>query len=181
MLKYFVYQHNVMKYIHLLTLLVFLVPLMQTAYAQSALSQSGSPIVNSPQTTNNPVNNPACKPSLIEDTPNYNKYIPFTGSSTNQAVNSSAQPMGNAGGSGGVATSNPGSSGSVSGNTGACAGSGGAASSNTAASSTASGVGGSSNTTEPIAGALANTTKSIGDAIGKGIAGIVNPGNNPSK
>ena len=58
--------------------------------------------------------------------------------------------------------------------------------SNTATSSNASnnagsGGNGTSNTANPIGGALANTTKSVSEALGKGISSIMNLGNNSAK
>jgi hypothetical protein len=94
-----------MKSIHLLLLSVVLIPLMQSAYAQSTMNQSGSPIVNQPAGTDNPVNKPGDRFGLIEDTPNYNKYIPNTGPDSNNALIGPAQPSNNAG-SGGNGTSN---------------------------------------------------------------------------
>src|SRR3954471_7547230 len=90
-----------MKSIHLLLLSVFLIPLMQTAYAQSSMNQSGGPIINLPAGTDNPVNKPGDRLGLIEDTPNYNKYIPNTGPSTSNALIGPAQPSNNAGSGGG--------------------------------------------------------------------------------
>ena len=102
-----------MKSIHLLLLSVFLIPLMQTAYAQSTMNQSGSPIVNQPAGTDNPVNIPGDRLGLIEDTPNYNKFIPNTGPASSNSLIGPAQPsnnaggMGGGGGSGSATTANP--------------------------------------------------------------------------
>ncbi len=151
-----------MKSIHLLLLSVFLIPLMQSAYAQSTMNQSGSPIVNQPAGTDNPVNKPGDRFGLIEDTPNYNKYIPNTGPDSNNALIGPAQPSTNSG-SGGNGTSNT------------------ATSSNASSNNSGSGGNGTSNTANPIGGALANTTKSVGEALEKGISGIMNLGNNSAK
>ncbi len=94
-----------MKSIHLLLLSVFLIPLMQTAYSQSSMNQSGGPIVNQPAGTDNPVNKPGDRFGLIEDTPNYNKYIPNTGPSSDNALIGPAQPSNGAAGGGGSTTS----------------------------------------------------------------------------
>ena len=150
-----------MKSIHLLLLLVFLIPLMQSAYAQSTMNQSGSPIVNQPAGTDNPVNKPGDRLGLIEDTPNYNKYIPNTGPTTNNALIGPAQPS-NSAGSGSNGTSNT-------------------ATSSNASNSAGSGGNGTCNTANPTGGALANTTKSVSDALGKGISSIMNLGNNSAK
>src|SRR5215212_6403095 len=100
-----------MKSIHLLLLSVFLIPLMQTAYSQSSMNQTGGPIVNLPAGTDNPVNKPGPRLGLIEDTPNYNKYIPNTGPSADNALLGPAQPSsGAAGGSGGSTSSSSSSS-----------------------------------------------------------------------
>ena len=107
-----------MKSIHLLLLSVFLIPLMQSAYAQSTMNQSGSPIVNQPAGTDNPVNKPGDRFGLIEDTPNYNKYIPNTGPDSNNALIGPAQPSNNAG-AGGNGTSNTATSSNASNNAGA--------------------------------------------------------------
>ena len=151
-----------MKSIHLLLLSVVLIPLMQSAYAQSTMNQSGSPIVNQPAGTDNPVNKPGDRFGLIEDTPNYNKYIPNTGPDSNNALIGPAQPSNNSG-SGGNGTSNT------------------ATSSNASSNNSGSGGNGTSNTANPIGGALANTTKSVGEALEKGISGIMNLGNNSAK
>ena len=170
-----------MKSIHLLLLSVVLIPLMQSAYAQSTMNQSGSPLVNQPAGTDNPVNKPGDRFGLIEDTPNYNKYIPNTGPGSNNALIGPAQPSDNSG-SGGNGTSNTATSSNASDNSG----SGGNGTSNTATSSNASdnsgsGGNGTSNTANPIGEALANTTKSVGEALGKGISSIMNLGNNSAK
>ena len=94
-----------MKSIHLLLLSVFLIPLMQTAYSQSSMNQSGGPIVNQPAGTDNPVNKPGDRFGLIEDTPNYNKYIPNTGPSSDNALIGPAQPSNGAAGGGGSTSS----------------------------------------------------------------------------
>src|SRR5215212_736643 len=94
-----------MKSIHLLLLSVFLIPLMQTAYSQSSMNQTGGPIVNLPAGTDNPVNKPGDRLGLIEDTPNYNKYIPNTGPSSDNALIGPAQPSSGAAGGGGGSTS----------------------------------------------------------------------------
>jgi len=94
-----------MKSIHLLLLSVFLIPLMQTAYSQSSMNQSGGPIVNQPAGTDNPVNKPGDRFGLIEDTPNYNKYIPNTGPSSDNALIGPAQPSNGTAGGGGGSTS----------------------------------------------------------------------------
>src|SRR4051794_8668640 len=90
-----------MKSTSILLLSVLLIPIMQTAYAQSSMNQSGGPIINLPAGTDNPVNKPGDRLGLIEDTPNYNKYIPNTGPSTNNALIGPAQPSNNAGSGGG--------------------------------------------------------------------------------
>jgi hypothetical protein len=151
-----------MKSIHLLLLSVFLIPLMQSAYAQSTMNQSGSPIVNQPAGTDNPVNKPGDRFGLIEDTPNYNKYIPNTGPDSNNALIGPAQPSDNSGG-GGNGSSNT------------------ATSSNASSNNSGGGGNDTSNTANPIGGALANTTKSVGEALGKGISSIMNLGNNSAK
>src|SRR5215216_7209616 len=94
-----------MKSIHLLLLSVFLIPLMQTAYSQSSMNQTGGPIVNLPAGTDNPVNKPGDRLGLIEDTPNYNKYIPNTGPSADNALVGPAQPSSGAAGGGSTSTS----------------------------------------------------------------------------
>src|SRR5919112_566215 len=94
-----------MKSIHLLLLSVFLIPLMQTAYSQSSMNQTGGPIVNLPAGTDNPVNKPGDRLGLIEDTPNYNKYIPNTGPSSDNALVGPAQPSNGAAGGGGSTSS----------------------------------------------------------------------------
>src|SRR5215216_2760857 len=94
-----------MKSIHLLLLSVFLISLMQTAYSQSSMNQSGGPIVNLPAGTDNPVNKPGDRLGLIEDTPNYNKYIPNTGPSSDNALIGPAQPSSGAAGDGSTSTS----------------------------------------------------------------------------
>ena len=158
-----------MKGIHLLLLSVFLIPLMQTAYAQSTMNQSGSPIVNLPAGTDNPVNIPGDRLGLIEDTPNYNKFIPNTGPASSNSLIGPAQPSNNAGGmggSGGSGSANTATSGNASNNAGGMGGSGGS---------------GSANTANPIGETLANTTKSVSDTLGKGISSILNPGDNTAK
>jgi hypothetical protein len=164
-----------MKSIHLLLLSVFLIPLMQTAYSQSSMNQTGGPIVNLPAGTDNPVNKPGDRLGLIEDTPNYNKYIPNTGPSSDNALVGPAQPSsGSAGGSGGSTSSSPPpSNASTSGNasSSAAGGSGGSTSSSSSPS----------NASNPIGGALANTTKTVSETIGKGISSILNLGNSSSK
>ena len=94
-----------MTSIHLLLLSVFLIPLMQTAYSQSSMNQSGGPIVNQPAGTDNPVNKPGDRFGLIEDTPNYNKYIPNTGPSSDNALIGPAQPSNGAAGGGSTSSS----------------------------------------------------------------------------
>ena len=148
-----------MKSIHLLLLSVFLIPLMQTAYSQSTINQSGSPLVNQPAGTDNPVNIPGDRLGLIEDTPNYNKYIPNTGPSSSNSLVGPAQPSNNAGGMGGGGSANTATSGNASNNAG----------------------GGSANTANPIGETLANTTKTVGETLGKGISSILNPGDNSAK
>ena len=140
-----------MKSIHLLLLSVFLIPLMQTAYSQSSMNQTGGPIVNLPAGTDNPVNKPGDRLGLIEDTPNYNKYIPNTGPSSDNALVGPAQPS-----------------------SGSAGGSGGSSSSSSSSSSP-------SNASNPIGGALENTTKTVSETIGKGISSILNLGNSSSK
>ena len=151
-----------MKSIHLLLLSVFLIPLMQTAYSQSSMNQTGGPSVNLPAGTDNPVNKPGDRLGLIEDTPNYNKYIPNTGPSSDNALIGPAQPSSGAAGGGSSSSS---SNTATSGN----------------ASSGAAGGGPSSNTSNPIEGALANTTKTVSETLGKGISSILNLGNSSSK
>ena len=161
-----------MKSIHLLLLSVFLIPLMQTAYSQSSMNQSGGPIVNQPAGTDNPVNKPGDRFGLIEDTPNYNKYIPNTGPSSDNALIGPAQPSNGAAGGGGSTSSSPSSNTSTSGNaSNGAAGGGGSTSSSSSPS----------NASNPIGGALENTTKTISETIGKGISGILNLGNSSSK
>jgi hypothetical protein len=162
-----------MKSIHLLLLSVFLIPLMQTAYSQSSMNQSGGPIVNLPAGTDNPVNKPGDRLGLIEDTPNYNKYIPNTGPSSDNALVGPAQPSKGAAGGGGSTSSSSSSNTSTSGNaSNGAAGGGGSTSSSSSSPSNAS---------NPIGGALENTTKTISETIGKGISGILNLGNSSSK
>jgi hypothetical protein len=188
-----------MKSIHLLLLSVFLIPLMQTAYSQSSMNQSGGPIVNLPAGTDNPVNKPGDRLGLIEDTPNYNKYIPNTGPSSDNALVGPAQPSNGAAGGGGSTSSSSSSSSNTptSGNAsnGAAGGGSGSTSSSSSSNTSTSGNasngaagGGStssssspSNASNPIGGALENTTKTISETIGKGISGILNLGNSSSK
>ena len=167
-----------MKSIHLLLLSVFLIPLMQTAHSQSSMNQSGGPIVNLPAGTDNPVNKPGDRLGLIEDTPNYNKYIPNTGPSSDNALVGPAQPSsGAAGGGSGGSTSSSSSSpsnASTSGNASSGAAGGGSGGSTYSSSSP-------SNASNPIGGALENTTKTVSETIGKGISSILNLGNSSSK
>ena len=69
------------------------------------------------QVPDNPVNKPGDRFGLIEDTPNYNKYIPNTGPDSNNALIGPAQPSNNAG-SGGNVTSNTATSSNASNNAG---------------------------------------------------------------
>jgi hypothetical protein len=154
-----------MKSIHLLLLSVFLIPLMQTAYSQSTMNQSGGPIVNQPAGTDNPVNIPGDRLGLIEDTPNYNKFIPNTGPSSGSSLVGPAQPSNNAGGmGGGGGSANTATSGNASNNAGGMGGGGGSA-----------------NTANPIGETLANTTKTVSETLGKGISSILNPGDISAK
>ena len=151
-------RSNTMKYTPLLllsVLSVLLIPLLQTAHAQNPLDQLIGGIKNLTSGASKALNNTASQ----------------AGKSANKAASNASQSMNNTASQAGKSANKATNASTIQSNAASYPGN-------------ASDIGNNNltkNTPNPVLGGLANTTKTVSNALGKGISGILNLGNNTAK
>src|SRR6185312_503314 len=190
-------RSNTMKYTPLLllsVLSVLLIPLLQTAHAQNPLDQLIGGIKNLTSGASKAVNSTASQAgkSASNASQSMNSTASQAGKSANKAASNASQSMNSTASQAGKSANKAASNASQSMNsTASQAGkSAKATNASTIQSNAASYPGNASdtgnnnltkNTPNPVLGGLANTTKTVSNALGKGISGILNLGNNTAK
>jgi type IV secretory pathway TrbL component len=168
-------RSNTMKYTPLLllsVLSVLLIPLLQTAHAQNPLDQLIGGIKNLTSGASKAVNSTASQAgkSASNASQSMNNTASQAGKSANKSASNASQSMNNTASQAGKSAK--------------------ATNASTIQSNAASYPGNASdtgnnnltkNTPNPVLGGLANTTKTVSNALGKGISGILNLGNNTAK